>query len=93
MAPAEGLFVTGSTDGTIRLWDLALGLGTKEIHHQAPALDSTLNNIYCKDTLGVIYSEINGDPIKKQLEAEKSVDLAWGFHSLAISGGVRLPGS
>ena len=73
MAPAEGLLVTSSADGTIRLWDLALGLGTKEINHKAPTLDSKSTNIYCKATLGVIYSKISGDPIKKQLEAEKSV--------------------
>lgn len=48
--------MTCSADGTIRLWDLALGMDTKEIHHEAPVLDSKSTNIYCKDTLGVIYS-------------------------------------
>lgn len=80
--------MTCSADGTIRLWDLALGMDTKEIHHESPVLDSKSTNIYCKDTLGVIYSEISGYPVKKQFESEKSVDLAQaqGPCSLAVSG-------
>ena len=52
---SRGSFVTGSVDGTIRIWDLALGMDIKEIHREAPALDSKSTNIYFKDTLGVIY--------------------------------------
>lgn len=81
-----GSFVTCSADGTIRLWDLALETNTKEIQCETPALDSKSSNDYCKDVLGVIYSDITGEPIKKQFESEESVDLAQGFRSLAVSG-------
>ena len=73
MAPVKGLFVTSSTNGTIRLQELVLRMDSKEIHCEAHTLDSKSTNIYCKDTLGVIHLEISGDPIKKQLEAKKYV--------------------
>lgn len=82
----RGSFVTCSADGTIRLWDLALGTDKQEIQHESLALDSNSANVYCKDTPGVIYSEKTSDPIKKQFESEESVYRDKGFRSLAVSG-------
>ncbi|GLJ41959.1 hypothetical protein SUGI_0868700 [Cryptomeria japonica] len=78
--PARSAFVTCSADSTIRLWDLALASDS-----EAAVLYSKPANAFCKDLLGVIYSDVRREISQKQIESEELVDLAQGFRSLAVS--------